>query len=693
MSAIARALRASILQPDRAAGLATVLVLYVGLGGLVSFAGWVFDAPSLADWDRDGIAIQPNATVAAIAAATALFCLLLGRLAAAALLGIFVALVGAATAFENAAGVNLGLDTLLLFDRAWGTAGTTAPGRMGLPASSSWAVLGSGIAAAAFRGSTARRWAAHLALIPAGIALLSLIGYLYGANELYSIPGRTAIALQTATFVLATAAALILAIPESAPMRVFGDPSAAGIATRRLLPFVIVVPIVTGELRLLGEQLGWYDTAFGVALHTMAEIALLLIVLWWTGLAIARQARERQLAEAARERLLTLEQEARQEAERQATIRDEFLATLSHELRTPLNAVLGWSHILRTDLNNPERARHAIDVIERNARLQTQLISDLLDMSRILSGKMRLHVQPVDLPAIIAAAVEAVQPAADARGVRVQQIIEPLPQVVHGDPGRLQQVAWNLLSNAVKFTQRGGRVQVVLARVSSHVELRVSDTGEGIAPEFLPLLFERFRQADASAARAHGGLGLGLALVKQLVQLHGGQVKAESDGLGRGATFTVELPLAIVHPSVEQDRAHPLAPDSHRIEGELPSLSGLHVLVVDDEPDALRMVERVLGDRGARVTSASDTGAALELAAGTRFDVIVSDIGMPHHDGYELIKELRSRGLTAPAIALTAFARAEDRTKALSSGYQSHIAKPVEPAELVAAVQALARLA
>jgi signal transduction histidine kinase/CheY-like chemotaxis protein len=693
MSSIARALRASIFQADYGARLATAFAAYVALGGLVSFAGWVLDAPSLADWDGDGIVIQPNATLAAILAATALFCLVLRRFAGAAILGSIVALIGAATAFENAAGVALGLDTLLLFDRAWGTEGTTAPGRMGLPASFSWAVLGSGIVAASFNRSTPRRWAAHAALVPAAIALLSLIGYLYDASELYSIPGRTAIALQTATFVLAAAAALILAIPESAPMRVFGDPSAAGIATRRLLPFVIVVPIVTGELRLLGEQLGWYDTAFGVALHTLAEIALLLIVLWWTGLAIARQARERQLAEAARERLLTLEQEARHEAERQATIRDEFLATLSHELRTPLNAVLGWSHILRTDLGNPERALHAIEVIERNARLQTQLISDLLDMSRIVSGKMRLHVQPVELPAVIAAAVEAVQPAADARGVRLQQSIEPPGQVVHGDPARLQQVVWNLLSNAVKFTPRGGRVHVVLARVGSHVQLRVSDTGEGIAAEFLPMLFERFRQADSGAARAHGGLGLGLALVKQLVELYGGTVKAESDGAGRGATFTVDLPLAIAYPSVEEPRVHPVAPQPHRVAGELPSLNGLHVLVVDDEPDALRMVERVLGDRGARVTSATGTGAALELAGRRHFDVVVSDIGMPHRDGYELIKELRSRGVTTPAIALTAFARAEDRTRALSSGYQSHIAKPVEPAELLAAVTALARLA
>jgi CheY-like chemotaxis protein len=381
---------------------------------------------------------------------------------------------------------------------------------------------------------------------------------------------------------------------------------------------------------------------------------------------------------------------ARQEAERQGTIRDEFLATLSHELRTPLNAILGWAQILRTDVKNQNSVSQAVEVIERNARLQAQMIEDLLDMSRILAGKMRLHVQPVDLAEVVNAAADAVQPAAEAKGIRLQRVVEPVSDVVNGDAGRLQQVVWNLLTNAVKFTARDGRVQVVLARVNSHVEIRVSDTGQGIEPEFLPHLFERFRQADASASRTHGGLGLGLALVKQLVELHGGKVTATSGGVGHGATFVVHLPLAIVHPRDDEPRVHPLASDIHLRDSARPSLHGLAILVVDDEPDSLGMVAQLLRSSGGAVSTAGSAAEALRLALARAFDVIISDVGMPGRDGYDFIKDCRARGVTAPAIALTAYARSEDRTKALSSGYQTHVAKPVEAAELLASVVALA---
>jgi CheY-like chemotaxis protein len=288
----------------------------------------------------------------------------------------------------------------------------------------------------------------------------------------------------------------------------------------------------------------------------------------------------------------------------------------------------------------------------------------------------------------VAAALEAVQPAADAKSIKVKSVIEPLGDVVNGDPARLQQVVWNLLANAIKFTPRDGHVQIVVARVNSHVEIRVSDTGEGIAPTFLPLVFERFRQADASASRMHGGLGLGLAVVKQLVELHGGTVAAASDGPGRGAMFTVALPLAIVQPRAAEPRVHPLSAHAPPRPTELPLLDGVSILVVDDERDALQLVAKVFEDRGAVVTTSASADNALELAFARPFDVIVSDIGMPGRDGYELIKECRARGLTTPAIALTAYARSEDRTKALSSGYQGHVAKPVEVAELLAAVAA-----
>lgn len=382
------------------------------------------------------------------------------------------------------------------------------------------------------------------------------------------------------------------------------------------------------------------------------------------------------------------EKAARAAAENAGRLKDEFLATLSHELRTPLNAILGWTHLLRKSVNDPPRLERGIEVIERNARVQSQLISDLLDISRIVSGKMRLDVQRVDLPAVVHAALEAVRPAADGKGVRLQTVLDPIAESVHGDPARLQQIIWNLVANAVKFTPKGGRVQIVLARVNSHVEIRVSDTGEGIAPEFLPHLFERFTQADASSTREHAGLGLGLAVVKQLVEMHGGKVAAASDGVGMGATFVVELPLAIVHTAVDAPRVHPrtVSPPV-AIEGA--PLAGLRLLLVDDEPDALEMTHQVLAEYGAEVETALSADAALAMLEQRHFDALISDIGMPRKDGYELIAAVRRGGHRLPAAALTAFARSEDRTRALLAGYQAHVTKPVEPAELLATVISL----
>jgi signal transduction histidine kinase len=379
------------------------------------------------------------------------------------------------------------------------------------------------------------------------------------------------------------------------------------------------------------------------------------------------------------------EKAARLAAERAGHLKDEFLATLSHELRTPLNAILGWTHILSRASDDPSRMLRGVEVIERNARAQAQLISDLLDISRIVTGKMRLDVQRVELPLVINEALEAVRPAADAKGVRLHAVIEPIAEPVHGDPSRLQQIIWNLVSNAVKFTPKHGRVQIVLARVNSHVEIRVSDTGEGIAPEFLPHLFERFTQADASAARPHAGLGLGLALVKQLVELHGGTVNAASDGVGRGATFVVTLPLAILHVFEEPAGVHPRTFASAP-EIEEARLVGLRVLVVDDEADALEMTQRVLEEYGAEVVTAASADAALAILASQSFDALISDIGMPRKDGYDFIGDVRRSGHRLPAAALTAFARSEDRTRALLAGYQAHVTKPVEAAELLATI-------
>jgi CheY-like chemotaxis protein/two-component sensor histidine kinase len=332
-------------------------------------------------------------------------------------------------------------------------------------------------------------------------------------------------------------------------------------------------------------------------------------------------------------------------------------------------------------------------VIERNARAQTQLIEDLLDMSRIVSGKIRLDVQHVELASVINEAVDLLKPSADAKGIRLQRVLDPLASPVSGDPNRLQQIVSNLLSNAIKFTPRDGKVEILLERVNSHVELTVTDTGQGIAPDFLPHVFDRFRQADASTTRKYGGLGLGLSIVKQLVELHGGTVRAKSAGEGAGATFSVALPLALTKRQIH-DREHPTA-HSYSIPQEnlQVSLEGTTILVVDDESDARDLIERLLIDRHAHVLKSDSAASALEVIKTERPDIVLSDIGMPHMDGYDFIRAVRSlppgEGGKTPAIALTAFARSEDRTRAMMAGYQVHISKPVEPRELIATVASI----
>ncbi len=393
--------------------------------------------------------------------------------------------------------------------------------------------------------------------------------------------------------------------------------------------------------------------------------------------------------------LLEAERAARAEIERVSLMKDEFVLTLSHELRTPLNAVLGWSEVLLAQtLPADSKMRAGLEAIVRNGRAQAQLIEDLLDMNSIVSGKIRLDVQRVELAPIIDGALESVRPSADAKSIAIRKTIDPTAGAVVGDPNRLQQIVWNLLTNAVKFTPKGGSVQVLLQRVRSHVEITVADTGIGVDADFLPHLFERFRQADSSTTRHFGGLGLGLSIVKQLVELHGGTIRAHSEGAGRGATFIIELPIRAEHRRTDAEGDHPSDDPTSAAAAPVVSLTSIRVLIVDDERDAREMLDVVLTGAAADVLAADSATVACELVRNFRPHVIISDIGMPERDGYRFIREVRSlpaaEGGRTPAIALTAYARSEDRTRAMLAGYQVHVTKPFDARELVATVKSLA---
>jgi PAS domain S-box-containing protein len=401
----------------------------------------------------------------------------------------------------------------------------------------------------------------------------------------------------------------------------------------------------------------------------------------------------RQSAEEERAASLLRERDARRHAEEADRLKDEFLATLSHELRTPLTSILGWASMIRNGEVEGNNASRAIETIERNARSQARLIDDLLDVSRIITGNLRLDLHPLNLAPIVEGALDALRPTADVKGIKLQTHFVPEECLVKGDPNRLRQVIWNLLSNAIKFTQRGGRVSIDLTCVESTARLTVSDTGDGISAEFLPYVFDRFRQAEGSISRKQGGLGLGLAVARHLVELHGGTITAESEGLGNGAVFTVDLPLA-------QERRDPARAEERRREVErrhsrsgVIRLDGIHVLLVEDDDDSRKLLGTMVKHYGAKVTSTKSAAKALEVFENEVPDVIISDIGMPDQDGYELIRKLRAlpveKGGNIPAIALTGYASRKDRERALNSGYNQHIAKPIEQADMISAIAAL----
>jgi PAS domain S-box-containing protein len=412
----------------------------------------------------------------------------------------------------------------------------------------------------------------------------------------------------------------------------------------------------------------------------------------------ARDITDRKRAESERERLLHEAKLARHEAEAASRVKDEFLATLSHELRTPLTAIVGWTYLLRGGRLDEATQAKGLEAIDRNASAQAQVIADILDLSRVVSAKLRLNVRRVQLAPVVAAAIDTLIPAASARGVKVQPVLDPSAGLVSGDPDRLRQVIWNLVSNAVKFTERDGRVIVRLERVGDVVQLTVEDTGIGISSTFLPHVFERFRQGDSSNTRSHGGLGLGLAVVRHLVELHGGTVEAHSGGEGRGSSFVVRLPAWRSESAATDPRAESAAQafsfDPEELPPNAPQLDGIEVLVVDDGDDVRDVIAAILRQSGALVRTAGSAEEALDAIAERAPDVLVAEVELKGPSGHSLISRVRSlppdRGGVVPAAALSAYARSEDRVQALLSGFQIHLTKPVQPAELVAVIATLA---
>ena len=462
------------------------------------------------------------------------------------------------------------------------------------------------------------------------------------------------------------------------------------VLSQALHGYLISMPVVSGEH-------GYPQMQQAVRISPLSRDGRVIGTLTIVEDVTERVAREAELQSQieARTRLLASEKLARSEAERANRLKDEFLATISHELRNPLNAIMGWAHMLRLGKLNEANMERAVETIYRNAKSQGQLVSDLLDVSRIISGKLRLDVRTVDLIYIVNAAIDSIRPAADAKGIRLQTMLDPAAGPISGDADRLQQIVWNLLTNAVKFTPKSGKIQVTVKRIDSHVEVVISDSGIGISKEFLPYVFDRFRQADGSTTRIHGGLGLGLSIVRQLVDLHGGSVGVESDGEGKGATFTITLPFVGVISAQKEAESNTTTHTDEMVTFEgLPSLEGLKVLVVDDEADTRELIREVLKECGSEVVMSRSAAEALEALEQHKPDILISDLGMPDEDGYSLISKIRAlppeRGGQIPAAALTAYARAEDRMRVLRSGFQFHLPKPVDSAELVTVVASLA---
>ena len=765
----------------RAAAIA--LALYALAGGVLSLLGWVLDVPRLTDWQGNGVSIQPNTTIAVTLAGVAVLLLASGRSRAVIAPATIVAVIGAATCFQYISGISLGIDTLLMFDRTWGRVGVLFPGRMGPLGATCWTIIGAALlCASGALGPRARRLAPALALLAAALSSLSLIGYVFGAGEFYLVPTLTIVALQTATFIFAAALGLVLAMPDLAPMRIMQEPSVAGVLVRRILPAAIIVPILVGVARVMGERAGLFDSAFGSAARTVVEVVLLLALLAWTTRTIRRQTAAEQAAEAAaREHaqrianilesitggFVTVDDEWRYvyvnaEAERllgrrgdelvgrsmwdvfpevesavasrelrraaaarvavefedfnpalgrwfrnrasptadgglsvyfeditgrkqdEASFREadrrknEFLAVLAHELRNPLAPVRNAAALLaRTRPDDPDLAQ-AADLVERQVALMGRLLDDLLDVGRIASDRLDLRRQTTPLGAAIKAAVEMCAPIMEEMNHRLTVRLPSEEAYLHADPARLGQIFGNLLNNACKYGGPNGRLLLVAERQGSQAIVTVSDEGIGIPPEQLATIFEMFAQVDRSFDRPTSGLGIGLHLVKRLVEMHGGTVEARSEGPGTGSRFIVRLPL--LNSSAPLERPVDGVPASRA----KATPRQRRILVVDDSVDSAQTLARLLRLEGHEPYTVHDGLEAVTATAQLRPDVVLMDLGLPSLSGFEACRRIRREpwGEGIVIFALTGWGQDADRRRTGDAGFDHHLVKPVKLDEL-----------
>jgi len=643
--------------------------------GLASLLGWVLDSEQLKSPLSPGVTIKTNAAIALTCCGVSLLLQLRepvsrGRRAAGQVLAVLLVAFGSLTLSEHLVGWNLGIDEWL-FREAPGAIATASPNRMGPPASLAFTLLG--VALLLLDRPIGRcRFPSQLLALPAALlALLPLIGYAYGARPLYAGVKLTGIAAHTALALLVFSLSVIAARPERSVAALLGRDDAAGALVRRLLVPAVLLPFAVGLLVAAGSTRGSYDPEFAVSLMALALIVALSVLIWRAGTRLARSIEERDRA-----------MERAEEANR---AKDEFLAVLSHELRTPLSPVLSGISILQSDSALGQRARSILGVLRRNVELEARLIDDLLDVTRIVRGKLTLDSEPRELATIIDRAVEVCRPEIEAKRLRLGVDHGEGPHVVEADAARLQQVFWNLLKNAIKFTPEGGRVDVSSRSEEGHVRVEVRDSGIGIAPEARARIFEAFTQAESSMTRRFGGLGLGLAISKALVELHGGRIDVRSEGENRGATFAVRLP--IVAPGTH---ARPVA-GGDAPAGPAAVRRRLRVLLVEDHEDTAEMIASVLAMEGHEVRTAGDAPTALGiLDRDGPFDLLISDLGLPGESGLQLMRALRARGDGLAGIALSGYGQETDIESSLAAGFAAHLVKPAEPRVLLDAMERVA---